>query len=270
MRYILSAFFLVAGVLASPAMAEDLRIHTKVYDVAKDTTKPVAQSLTVFHKGRVYDYIGSLNEVIVYEPKEDRFVVLNTSANIRVILTTADIEKLMQKVHTVVEEQIAELRKRGDLASNATANMLAFQMKPKFRSSYDASKKRLSLQSGFVKYEAKMVAVESRKTAAAYRKYADWIGRLNYVLYPRVLLPAARRELNAKIAERGMLPLEVTLTLDTRPAVHVRAEHRIGRKLDAKDRTHIRNWNAMLTSRSVRELSLQDYQRRQGLRRASR
>lgn len=270
MRYMLSASILIAGLLSSSAAAEDLRIHTKVFDVAKDDTTPVAQSLTVFHKGRVYDYISSLDEVIVYEPAKDRFVVLNTKANVRVVLTTDKIDELMQKVHKVVKEQIAELRNRGDVSSTATADMLAFQLKPKFRTSYDESNKRLSLASGFLKYEAKTVAVESKKTAAAYRKYADWIGRLNYVLYPRVLLPAARRELNAKIAERGMLPLQVTLTLDTRPAVHVRAEHNFGRKLDAKDRSHLRNWDAMLKSSSVKELSLQDYQRRQGLRRASR
>lgn len=269
MRITLLQSITILVAMCANAGAADLRIYTRIYDKTKDINTPVARTLTVFHNGRVYDYIDSLDEVIVYEPAKKRFVVVNIKLRVKTVIGTDKVEELMEAARKVVRGQVAELRKKGDAPSLATAKMLAFQLKPKFRESYVMKSKQLALESNQLRYDVTLDTGQSKEAVAAYRDYADWVVRLNYVLYPRVVLPAARRVLNAKAAAEGGIPFRVERTLNTRPRLSARAEHEITKKLDRKDRSDLREWDAMLTSKTVRELSLRAYQRQMGIRSAS-
>ncbi|MGH7199902.1 MAG: hypothetical protein ACREJB_04815, partial [Planctomycetaceae bacterium] len=63
---------------AVPLAAQEFRIYTRVYDASTTGEEPavVTRSLSLFHAGKVYDYIDTLGEVTVFEPAQDRVHIL--------------------------------------------------------------------------------------------------------------------------------------------------------------------------------------------------
>lgn len=270
MRRTLTTSLLLCGILAGNCPAQDMHIYTLIYDKSKPETEPVARTLTLFHAGRVYDLIDSLEEVIIFEPSQDRFIVLNTKLRLKAEVHINEIRAMMKAARKVTRQRIAELRKKGDAASKATAEMLAFQLDPKFNQAFNGNKKQLTLASRHLRYEAKFAEFPMQQTADTWRKYADWIVQLNFVLYPRVVMPASRQVLNKQLAAKKAIPTEVVLTLNSRPRVKVLAEHTVRGSLDRKDRDKIEQWNSRLKDKSVRLVTLREYQQQLGLNRASR
>ena len=133
---------------AGSCFGQEFRIYTKVYDEtavaggnAPDTSV-VARSLTLFHAGRVYDYMQSLGEVTIYEPMQDRFTILNTLRQLSTVVHTDEIKHLMQTAGKVARERIAGIRRGREGASSSTAKMLAFQLKPEFRNDFNRGRNR--------------------------------------------------------------------------------------------------------------------------------
>jgi len=126
------------------------------------------------------------------------------------------------------------------------------------------------LISPHLRYDVRLEVVETKEYAAAYRNYADWVHRLNYVMQPRLLLPGPRLALNKALAEKQALPLEVKLRLNTTPAVQLRAVHVIQWKLERKERQMINSWNALLARPTTKKVPLRQYQKLLGMRTTSR
>lgn len=261
---------------AAPCCGQEFRIWTKVYDesmaAASPDAKPpvVARSLTLFHAGRVYDYMAAEGEVIIFEPMQDRFTVLNTKRQIATTVHIDEIKHLLQTARKFADQRCRKLRASGRKSDKSTAAMLAFQLQPNFRNQFDGKTKTLSLISSHLRYDARLETVETKEYARSYRKYADWVHRLNFVMHPRLLLPGPRLALNTALAEKQALPLEVTLRLNTEPAVKLRAEHLINWKLDRKDRSMITKWNALLARSTTKKVPLRQYQKLLGMRTTSR
>ena len=270
-----TGLFLVVTLLsaATPCIGQEFRIYTKVYDdsaVVAGTNQEatiVARSLTLFHAGRVYDYMRSVGEVTIFEPMQNRFTILNTDRQISTVVHTDEIKHLMQTARRVTSERITELRKQNP--QSRTAKMLAFQLQPAFRDNFDRKTKTLSLVSPYIRYDVRIESV-TKKHAKTYRHYADWIHQLNFVLHPRVLLPQPRLALNKFLAEKQALPLQVKLQVNMQPSLHLRAEHRIHWKFDRKDRAMINVWNRLLSRRTTKKVPLREYQRLLGMRSTSR
>ena len=80
---------------SSSAFAQGYRVEGQVYRVAPSNEDGqvnetrLSSSVTLFHNGRVYDYVESADEVIIFEPTARRFTILNTA---RELVTTADFD----------------------------------------------------------------------------------------------------------------------------------------------------------------------------------
>jgi hypothetical protein len=251
--------------LAGAARAQEFRIYTRVYDAAAQADgQPavIGRSLSLFHAGKVYDYVenGPESEVIIYEPAHDRFVVLNTSRNLATTVHFDEVRQKMQIARQVTEERIAELEQRRPPVAPETLAKLRFPLNPNFSEKLDAPAKRLTLSSPHLEYNVAFAKVEDREAVEFYLRYADWIAQLNYVLHPHALYPQPRLALNEHLRTAGYMPVEVRLDSRIGLPMSLRAEHEVVWQLDSRDRSDIHQWESLLRSDLTEHVPLQKYQ----------
>ena len=97
-RFLLMAVALVVG-FSTHAEAQGLRVSTVVYDAGRldeSGREPVVSSnFSLFHTGRVYDYVESAGEVVIFEPALKRFTVLNSARGVYTTIAFAEITRLL-------------------------------------------------------------------------------------------------------------------------------------------------------------------------------
>jgi len=260
LRCILLGSILSLGSLCS---AQGLRISTHVYDLEKSAApgQMVSSSLSLCHNGRIYDYVDAADEVVIFDPVQRRFTILNNSRGLSTTLTFDEIRHKLDSLEPRITKYIEELRGAGTPAAERMADQIAFQLHPKFEQSYDPMKETLVLSSPSLTYH-----VETRKWAEAdqverYLAYADWMARLNFIMHPNSLLPEPRIALNEALRSlNGRMP--VTVELDLRPDgnLHLRAAHQLTRTLSEDDHRRIAKWEADLKSKNVQEVPFLSYQ----------
>ena len=71
-----------AGVLRGPpaARAESFRVDNKVF--VNNEKEPRIQSTTIFHEGRVYDFLKSPGEITLFDSARHRFVLLDPARRV--------------------------------------------------------------------------------------------------------------------------------------------------------------------------------------------
>jgi hypothetical protein len=246
------------------AAAQEFRVFTVVYDVAAaeaDQRPPaVARAATLFHAGKVYDYVDAADEVTVFEPTERRFRVLSPS---RGLVATVEFDEITHHLKIARDETQKHLTTLSPQSPGAveTAEFLRFQLAPRFAESFDSESGSLTLEGGPLRYEARTAAPQQPRIAAAYLDYADWACRLNYLLHPGALLPEPRIALNESLRSKGRLPAAVILQTRGTPLIHLRAEHTIALELNSQDRGLIHQWESQLRATATRHVTLRDYQR---------
>ncbi|WP_166821574.1 hypothetical protein [Thalassoroseus pseudoceratinae] len=252
--------------LTGTLYGQDFRIYTRVYNEASPNqtrASVLGRSLSLFHAGKVYDYIenGSESEVIIYEPSQERFVVLNTSRN---LATTIHFDEVAHKMHLarqVTENRITELETQQPPASPDVLDQLRFPLEANLVEHFDAEQNLLTLSSPHLTYSARCVEIENQEVVDFYLEYADQIAQLNYILHPNALYPKPRLELNRHLRRLVRLPVEVRLRSSIGVETQLRAEHQVHWKLDAGDRSLIHEWESTLKSELTKNVPLNEYQR---------
>ena len=86
--------------LSSACFGQGLRISTHVYDLEKGTGpgQMVSSSLSLCHNGRIYDYVDAADEVVMFDPVERRFTILNNSRGLSTTLTFDEIRHKMESI----------------------------------------------------------------------------------------------------------------------------------------------------------------------------
>lgn len=262
------ALILAAAVPAlrpTEAPAQSFRIYTRVFNEAGGEAagrEPVivSRSLTLFHAGEVYDYVEGAGELIVFEPAHHRFTIFSTKKRLAATVHFDEIRRLIKFDTQRAEEHLEKLEGKSDRESVQLARRLRFQLNPAFTERHDRARRRLTLSSEDLEYEVKLAGAELPDAAAAYRRFADWICRLNYVLHAGVLPPGPRLKLNERLEKGGWMPVEVTLRADVGVPLRLRAEHRIHWSLERRDRELIHQWRSMLTSSATKRVTFREYQ----------
>ncbi len=265
--------------IAHIGVAQEFRVYTRVSDVGaevysktqKRAAPPiVARSLSLFRAGKAYDYLGSVGEVIIFEPIRRRFTIMNGTTRMISTLTFDEIEQYIERAGSQMKTYIVALEKKGDTTSLKSIQSLRFQLDPIFNADYDPALDQLTLNSTHFRYVAGCVTAESTKSVdhelfdeavRIYLNYADWTARLNYVLNPQALAPAPRLALNDVLRQGKRLPIQVDLQVDLEQSLHLRAEHKIHWNLDRKDRGDIRHWEMMLDDKTMYRVPIREYQR---------
>lgn len=247
--------------LCGSVVADDFRVFTAVHDLSQESEgkQPAVRAMTLFHAGKVYDYVDAASEVIIFEPTARQFRILNTKHGIVTTAALDEIKQLLKVPKEATEEQLARLSQNDPNARDAIA-LLQFQLNPQFETSLDAETGLLTLASEPIRYEVRTVKPDQPSLVETYLEYTDWVCRLNYLLHPGPLLPEPRLALNRQLRENGLLPKTVELRADAM-ALHLRADHEVSFDLNSAERSWIFQWEARLRDPSTKTVPLQEYQR---------
>ena len=263
-RFLLVLLAVLATLTLRTATAQEFRVFTVVHDLgaADEGERPpvVARAATLFHAGKVYDYVDAADEVTVFEPTLRRFRILSPSRGIVATVQFDEINQLLKIARESTEKHTATLP-AADPEAAKTAALLRFQLAPRFEESFDAETGALTLDGGPLSYAVRTADPGRPGIAAAYLDYADWACRLNYLLHPGPVLPEPRLALNGVLRTKDRIPTNVTLRADAPLAPHLKADHSISLELNARDRSMIHQWESQLKAEATREVTFRDYQR---------
>jgi hypothetical protein len=246
-------------VCAHAAPAQDFSVYSRIWDARtppapQKAGKLLGRSTSLFHAGKGYDRLDSGNQMTIFEPAQERFVIIDESRKLTTVITFEHIENCLFEATKKTEQHIAELKPQPDPKAQSLAALLRFQLNPQFNTTFDAKQNRLNLSSQFLSYDVKCSRHDSENAIAAYLDYADWAARLNYLLNDKALLPGPRLALDDMLRDRQLLPVEVTLHTRNDDGLHLRAEHRFTWDLDSADMKKIVYWDKLLASRSLKEV----------------
>jgi hypothetical protein len=261
-----SSFCLLASWFAlgaAPLAAQEFRVFTRVYDVTRpgNPDTPISHSTTLFHAGRVYDYVGPAGELIVLDHANRRVTLLDTVRRVRTDVDFDEVNRLLKLSRRETLDLVDGLTREPGQAQPAT--VLRFYLDPKFDTVFDAERNELQLRSPHVVYRATCARLDEPARVEAYLRYADWAARLNHVLNPHAPYPAPRVALDEELRQRTLFPLEVTLELRTDTGERrYRAVHQTHWELNSTDRRKIHHWTTLLDDEvGTKRVTFLEYQR---------
>lgn len=215
--------------LAVPAiaLADDFRVHNKIF--LAGGKEPVAETITVFRAGRVYDFQPKTLETTIFDPSQDLFVLLDAGRRTKCEVPTARIADYVARLKI-------EARMHGE-------PLLAFLADPRFDESTDADSGALNLSSDWLSYRVETEKAATSQSALQYGEFADWSAQLNCLANPSSLPPFARLALNDALRRRQALPLRLEFSLSKRaggrPALTRRSQHTVQWGLSQEDQRRI-------------------------------
>lgn len=228
----------------SAAVAQDLRIETRVY--SKEKTEPVCETVTLFQQGAVYDYRQDRPTVTIYRDgpagKPGRFVLLNTERQVRTELTTDKLDHAM-----------GSLRR---WAAQSNDPFLRFASAPAFTESFNKETGELQLLSDTMSYRVVTVPVEEPASNLMVRRFLDNFTKLQTLLETR-LPPEPRLRVNEALFRHQALPVETRLYSQDQEEPSLRAEHIAVWLLSKNDRAKIDQTIDQMAS--FREVSNEEY-----------
>lgn len=256
----LSGVFLC--LFAGVAQAQQFRVYTSVKRPAlsaSEKEETLARSVTLFHAGRVFDWMPSAGEVTIFEPAHERFIIFNGDRRIAASVTFNEIERLLDTARVETFQSIEQLADGQSFRKADIAEPLRFQLDPHFTEKFSATDHILTLSSPKFTYRVQCARPETPEVVDQYLNYTDWLARLNYVLSPGIY-PAPRLELNKCLRSRKVVPLRVELSISFDKPHRLEAEHQFGWELQGQDRDNIAHWESLLRDSHLEWLPFRDYQ----------
>ncbi len=241
------AFLVVIGWSGSSfGAAQSFRVESRVHEA--DNQQLIAESLTLFDGGAVFDFSFELNakepaEVIIFDTRKQQYVLLDYQRRIKLVLENYELVRML-------EEQRRELSAREELA---------FLAEPRLQEQMDLAASSVELTNGHFTYRAIGQRPRDGTLLVPYHEYLDVYARLS-VTDPRRLPPFTRIAVNQALRKAGWIPTEVELWVHSAALpnhqVHWKSTHHTTWTLSDADRERIemakRNWLAF-KSVSLRE-----------------
>lgn len=246
------------------AHAQDLRVYTVTKDVGDSAAAKapvISRSLTLFHAGKVYDYMAELREVTIFEPAHKRFTVLNESAAAYAIVSQDQLRRFLSLAEDRARELAGDLVRSDSPDQQFAVELLQFQLRPEFQTRFDPTARRLQLETPLFAYDVSCVAPPQEVVVGRYLQYADALAELNSVLHPQSFLPGPRVALNRELRERKLLPVSVMRRVGLQARQTLVAEHEWKWTLTEYDRQLITHWESQIVKGQVREFSFEQMQR---------
>lgn len=241
--------FAILAVFSSLASGQNFRVDTEVFfDQEKE---PAVEALTIFSDGRMYDFLLTQQEIVVFDPPRGQFMLLDESRRIKAIVRTDDLMEVTLELEAH--------------AVQAKSAVLVFAARPTFETKSEEVKEngqdmvRLTLAGKPLEYTALGMKPQRPEAARLYRYFADWYARLN-ATRPYNLPAGARLALNEELAKRELLPREITRTITPPTSLAnplpkkevVKSQHLMNWTLSGEDGKKIeRAHNAMATFKEV-------------------
>lgn len=213
--------------LAAVASAQEFRVDTEVF--LGEEKEPVIETLTVFAEGRAYDFqlnhTGDMGEIAIFDPSRQQITLLDPSRKLRCTIANQEVLDLVLELNKAV---IAE-----KIPLFAAAAQPQFEVKDEQVGQNQALRTRVTLTSKLITYAATGTEATNPMTAEAFKEFVDWSSRLNAIRSGGSLPPGARLALNRELAQRNLLPEEIT-RVTIQPGLR-------DKKLEVRSR-HLFNW----------------------------
>jgi hypothetical protein len=212
----------------------EFRVDTEVFK--NEEKKPILEQLTIFaDDGTVYDFsLTAPPETTVFDPRHGRFTLLDETHKTKAVVTTQELLQFCLAL--------------GAQAAQQKDRLFAFCAVPEFETTeqeVDRSGQKmieLRLMAKPLSYVAIGQKPQQADAVKAYRHFADWCARLNATRAGN-LPPEVRLTLNQSLAERELLPFEITRTIPASnplsKKLDLRSEHRVNWTLSGEDRKKI-------------------------------
>jgi len=226
----------------------DFHVDSKLYLGNED--KPISEITTIFRSGFVYDFITDPNkkndpETTIFDSLRGRFVVIDPQRRVWTQVSTEALKTFTAKVKLD--------------AAAAPQAILNFMSEPKFKEETDGE--GMAFKSHWMEYRLKTVPGKSTRAVEQYAEFSQWSSQMNVRLTPRSLPPFPRMKISQILSERGLLPTDVHMTLDSGqagiPKYAIRATHRFQWTLLEPDRQRIDQAGSQMAS--FRELTVDEY-----------
>lgn len=265
-RFVLYRLTIVACLLSLPGFlnAQEMRVYTTVRNlrgsaVSEDRAPVVARSLTLFHAGKVYDYVEAAKELTIFEPAHHRFTLLSERRRVATEVTQDEVRQFLNLVEQEGWKQLTTSTEQQDSPQGKSLIWLKFQLKPEFEVTFDGAKNVLSLTDRAARYHAELQAAPTRSAVESYLRFADATAELNSVLHTQAPLPRPRLVLNGALRERELLPIVVELKAQD-DRLHLQARHEWTWKFQSRDRQLISGWESQLGDAGLRRITFRQYQ----------
>jgi hypothetical protein len=260
-RSIAALILICAWNQAAICRAQDMRVYTVVTDMgaAGQTPSVLSHSLTLFHAGKVYDYMQDIGEVVILDLQQHRFVLLSPSQRATVV-SFEELQQFLRSANAEATKYLTELDAKGDRLAAEHASAIRFQLTPTFRQTFQENNRRLQLTGDFLSYDVEALVPPADSCTDSYLTYADWAAKLNCILHPRSTFPEPRIQLNAQLREKKLLPTAVDLRVRVDSELHLRAEHKFAWELESGDKRFIAHWERQLASKDLEWISFHRYQ----------
>ena len=243
---------LFAG-LSAIACAGDFRVDTELFE--NDDKQPFLETLTIFVAGVAYDFrLTEPKEATVFDSMHGRFTLLDEARRVKATVTTQELLDFSLSLETH--------------AAQAKDPLFAFCALPQFETSATAleengqSLTELLLAAKPLTYVARGQKPQQPEAVKVYRQFADWCARLN-ATRSGGLPSGARLALNQALAERELLPLEITRTtpaggpLSKTKKLELKSQHRVNWALCGEDHKKIDRASDMMAT--FEQVSYDDY-----------
>lgn len=257
----------VPAILASSVDAQEMRVYTVVRNLTAQSPNEsaerapvVARSLTLFHAGKVYDYVDAAKEVTIFEPAHHRFSILNEGRHTVTEVTQDEIHQYLTRVEQEAWKRLEAGTDQPGTSQVRSLSWLKFQLKPDFEVVFDAAKSKLQMSEQACRYGASGQVPPSPTVVESYLRFADATAELNSVLHPQAPLPKPRLRLNDELRQRGLLPVTVDLQANLDRPLHLQARHEWTWKFQSTDRQLISGWEAQLNDAAQRRVTFRSYQ----------
>lgn len=224
--------------------ADDFAIRTHIFEAGRP--KAVAENLTVFQDGLVYDFaLTAPKRVTLFDRDAGLFRLTDPEAQTQ---TTLTVDELLQFVAT---EQAR--------ASESDNPLVRFAAQPTFTEQFDASSSRLSLHSPTWDYDVETIPAPRPEVLRKYLLFAHWFTHLNAVFRP--LPPGVRLHLNERLSHYERLPVRVVARIkrDGKLIVEQESRHEILWTLSEREERLIQQWKKRQPE--YRPLAFREYYR---------
>ncbi len=226
----------ISSLVAAPP---SFRVDTDIF--VGDSAKPARQNITLFHQGVCFDFASDDSlAVMIVDAGQGRITLLDPHRRIKAPIETAELSRWLTEARKEAEQ--SEL-----------AKVLA-----------PATEVKINEQTGAVhvggpqfSYQASLQSPPDAEMARQYANFADWSARLS-AMYPPHFPPYVRLALNRAITEKGMLPAELTRTIQQNgQSSQVRCRLHPSWQLNSDDHSKIASAQQMLAD--FKEVSAKEY-----------
>ena len=146
-RIRLSLALLTMAFSFSTSFAQQFSVTTKVVQPLPNAgpgepqEEVVATSMTLFHAGKVFDWLPAVGEVTVFEPAHQRFILFNGKRRVATTVTFEQIEQLLDSARDETTNYVQRLEARNEPDTRTVVGPLKFQLSPDFNEEFVAGSK---------------------------------------------------------------------------------------------------------------------------------